>query len=104
MSNFKKIFDNGYASKLKVTTPHQTIPSWPCLFSGLSVEQLGYYIFIHPIKGIFNSFEWRDKSFFFTEKLKNFYIKRPWNLSCVENKWKDDNGFFLHQFHTFPKN
>jgi len=69
--------ENGYHSTLKVTLPPLTIPSWPCLFSGLTPEQLGYYTFIHPEKGLFNSVEWQKESIFSLEDLRVFALNVP---------------------------
>lgn len=60
-----------------MTVPHATIPSWPCLFSGLEVSELGYYTFIHPTKGIFNSKVWQDKSILSIKDLKIFALNVP---------------------------
>ncbi|MFX1502651.1 MAG: alkaline phosphatase family protein [Promethearchaeota archaeon] len=77
LPNFKMILDNGFYAKLKVTTPPATIPSWPCSFSGLDPEQLGFFYFIHPEKGLFNSNEWRERSIFSLKDLRMFVLNVP---------------------------
>jgi len=77
LPNFKKIIENGVAAKLKVTIPPVTIPSWPCLFSGMTPEQMGYYWFDHPTKGLFNSGIWKEKSIFSINKVKQFVLNVP---------------------------
>ncbi|MHA1755123.1 MAG: alkaline phosphatase family protein, partial [Promethearchaeota archaeon] len=75
--NFKKLIENGFSSELKVPIPPVTIPSWPCLFSGLTPEQLGFYYFTHPKKGLFNSNFWKDFSIFSLLKKKIFVLNVP---------------------------
>lgn len=77
LPNFKKLIENGVAAKLKVTIPPVTIPSWPCLFSGMTPKQLGYYWFDHPTKGLFNSGFWKDKSIFSINNLKHLVLNVP---------------------------
>ncbi|MFX1312840.1 MAG: alkaline phosphatase family protein [Promethearchaeota archaeon] len=77
LPNFRKLIENGVTAKLEVTVPPVTIPSWPCLFSGMSPEQLGYYWFDHPTKGLFNSSVWKDKSIFSIYKIKQFILNVP---------------------------
>lgn len=77
LPNFKKVINNGFSSKLRVTIPPVTIPSWSCLFSGITPYQLGYYWFTHPKKGLFNSYVWRKKSIFSHSQLKSFILNVP---------------------------
>ena len=71
------MMDEGFYSKLIVPTPPITIPSWPCLFSGVTPYQLGYYWFNHPDKGIFNSLYWREKAIFSLPEIKSFVLNVP---------------------------
>jgi len=77
LPNFKKLIEDGVAANLKVTIPPVTIPSWPCLFSGITPQQLGYYWFDHPKKGLFNSEYWKEKSIFSINNLKQFVLNVP---------------------------
>ncbi|MFX1269290.1 MAG: alkaline phosphatase family protein, partial [Promethearchaeota archaeon] len=77
LPNFKKLIKDGVSAKLKVTIPPVTIPSWPCLFSGLTPEQLGYYFFDHPKKGLFSSKQWQDQSIFSIPKIRQFVLNVP---------------------------
>jgi predicted AlkP superfamily phosphohydrolase/phosphomutase len=54
-----------------------TIPSWPCSFSGLDPEQIGYYWFDHPEKGLFNSSVWKNESIFNQIQSKIFVLNVP---------------------------
>lgn len=69
--------DSGFYSKLKVTIPPVTIPSWPCLFSGLTPYQLGFWYFSNPEKGIFNSNFWKDNAIFSNPVIKSFVLNIP---------------------------
>ena len=55
LPNFNKILKEGFSATLNVTIPPITVPSWPCLFSGLTPSQLGYNYFSVPGKGLFNT-------------------------------------------------
>ena len=101
--NFQKIIDNGFSSHLKVTVPHQTIPSWPCLFSGQEVDQLGYYTFIHPIKGIFNSSVWKEKSILSIPNLKIFALNIPGTYPAWKINGEMIAGILSPSFSCFPK-
>jgi predicted AlkP superfamily phosphohydrolase/phosphomutase len=74
----------GFYSVLKVTNPPVTIPSFPCIFSGLSVKDLGYFTFVNPVSGVFSSDLWRDKSIFSIKDLKIFSL----NLPSTYPAWK----------------
>lgn len=67
----------GFFSNFKVTTPPVTIPSFPCIFSGLTVEDLGYCTFIHPSKGVFSSELWKDKSILSINNIRVFSLNLP---------------------------
>ncbi|MFW9990312.1 MAG: alkaline phosphatase family protein, partial [Candidatus Odinarchaeota archaeon] len=86
LPNFKKIISNGFSSKLRVTIPPTTIPSWPCIFSGVTPNQLGMHYFDHPIKGLFNSSLWKNKAIFSNPTLRSFVLNvpgtfPPWNIN-----------------------
>ncbi|TFF87588.1 MAG: hypothetical protein EU549_04450 [Promethearchaeota archaeon] len=77
LPNFKKILNKGFYANLKVTNPPVTVPSWPCNFSGLKVEDLGKCMFYNPKYGLFNSKYWRDYSIFSIEELRHFCLNIP---------------------------
>jgi len=54
-----------------------TIPSFPCIFSGLTVEDLGYCTFLIPAKGIFSSEQWKEKSVLSMKNIKTFSLNLP---------------------------
>ena len=60
-----------------MTTPPVTIPSFPCILSGLTVQDLGACTFLIPSKGIFSSHLWRDKSIFSISSLRSFCLNIP---------------------------
>ncbi|MBD3195356.1 MAG: hypothetical protein GF317_09890, partial [Candidatus Lokiarchaeota archaeon] len=85
LPNFQKILQNGFKGNLNVTTPPVTVPSWPCLFSGLSVEELGIDRFYRSSFGIFSSSYWASKSIFSVKGLRSFCLNIPssypaWNI------------------------
>lgn len=102
--NLKYLIENGFSSKLEVTTPHTTIPSWPCLFTGINPENLGYLTFIHPIKGVFNSNVWRDKSIFSIKALRIFALNVPGTYPAWEINGQMIAGILSPLFSSFPKN
>ena len=102
LPNFKKIIDNGYSSSLKVTVPPLTIPSWPCLFSGLTPEKLGYYTFIHPEKGLFNSSVWKEKSIFSLLHLKTFVLNVPGTYPAWKVNGEMVTGMMSPSLSCFP--
>jgi len=103
LPNFKKIIDNGISAPLQVTVPHATIPSWPCIFSGLEVNDLGYYTFIHPIKGIFNSSVWKDKSIFSLKDLKTFALNVPGTYPAWPINGEMITGILSPSISCYPK-
>ena len=62
---------------MQVTIPPATIPSWQCLFSGLTPEQLGFFSWHHPKKGLLNSYIWRDNSIFSQINKRSFIMNVP---------------------------
>lgn len=86
-----------------MTVPHATIPSWPCLFSGLDVEGLGYYTFIHPIKGIFNSSVWKEKSLFSINDLKVFALNVPGTYPAWPINGQMITGILSPSISCYPK-
>ncbi|MFW9866934.1 MAG: alkaline phosphatase family protein [Candidatus Thorarchaeota archaeon] len=77
LPNFETLIKKGFYSYLKVTVPPVTIPSFPCIFSGLTVEDLGYCTFVIPSKGIFSSDLWKQKSVLSINNLKVFSLNLP---------------------------
>ena len=96
--------DNGVSSKLRETIPPVTIPSWPCLFSGITPYQLGYYWFIHPKKGLFNSNFWRDKAIFSIPSLKSFILNIPGTYPAWEINGEMITGMLSPQISYYPEN
>jgi predicted AlkP superfamily phosphohydrolase/phosphomutase len=90
------------SARLKVTIPPVTIPSWPCLFSGLSPEQLGYYFFDHPERGLFSSKEWQDQSIFSIKKLKHFVLNVPGTYPAWKINGEMITGMMSPRFSCFP--
>lgn len=103
LPNIKYLITNGFSANLEVTTPHTTIPSWPCLFSGLNEKDLGYITFINPMKGIFNSFEWRKKSIFSLNQLKMFILNVPGTYPAWEINGEMITGILSPSISCFPK-
>ena len=86
LPNFKKLLKDGFYSKLRVTIPPVTIPSFPCLFSGLSTIDLGYCTFYDSSFGIFSSQLWKEKSIFNHKNIRAFCLNLPstypaWNIN-----------------------
>ncbi|MFX1480450.1 MAG: alkaline phosphatase family protein [Promethearchaeota archaeon] len=77
LPNFKRILKDGFYSKFRVSIPPVTIPSFPCLFSGVSPTDLGYCTFYDPSFGIFTSNLWKAKSIFNYENLRVFCLNLP---------------------------
>ncbi|MFX1409538.1 MAG: alkaline phosphatase family protein [Promethearchaeota archaeon] len=102
LPNFKRLLENGFSSKLKVTLPPVTIPSWPCLFSGLTPEQLGYYFFDHPKKGLFSSHEWQNKSIFSLIKSKSFVLNVPGTYPAWKINGEMIAGMMSPKISCFP--
>ncbi len=104
LPNLKMLIEEGFSSTLIETIPPVTIPSWPCLFSGLTPEQLGYCWFDHPEKGLFNSYIWRDKSIFSIRKLKVFVLNVPGTFPAWEINGEMITGMMSPSINTFPPN
>lgn len=102
LPNFKKLLDNGFHSKLNVTIPPVTIPSWPCLFSGLSPDQLGYYWFNHPSKGLFSSQVWKEKSIFSISGIRNFVLNVPGTYPAWKINGEMIAGMLSPKISCFP--
>jgi len=102
LPNFKKLLNEGFSAKLQVTIPPSTVPSWPCLFSGLTPEKLGYYFFDHPNKGLFNSYVWRDKSIFSIIKKKSFILNVPGTYPAWKINGEMITGILSPKFSSFP--
>ena len=104
LPNFKKLIDNGVSSKLRVTVPPVTIPSWPCMFSGITPYQLGYFWFIHPKKGLFNSKFWRDKAIFSIKSLRSFVLNVPGTYPAWPINGEMITGMLSPQISYYPEN
>lgn len=102
LPTFHKIIQNGFSSILKVSIPPVTIPSWPCLFSGMTPEQLGYYWFDHPQKGLFNSIKWRDFSIFSNLDLKIFALNVPGTYPAWKINGEMISGMLSPAISCFP--
>jgi len=100
--NFEKILRQGFFAPLQVTIPPVTIPSWPCLFSGLTPEQLGFYWFEHPTKGLFNSSVWRDKSIFTILKVKQFILNVPGTFPAWKINGEMISGMLSPTINCYP--
>lgn len=98
LPNFQKIIEDGVYSELQVTIPPVTIPSWPCLFSGISPEDLNYYWFDHPKNGLFNSNFWKSKSIFSMEDIKHFIINVPGTYPA----WKINGEIIAGMLSPYP--
>jgi len=95
--------ENGFSSDLEVTLPHTTIPSWPCLFSGLDIEELGFFSFIHPFKGMFNSNVWKERSIFSREDLRVFILNVPGTYPAWRVNGEMITGILSPSISCFPK-
>ncbi|MFX0017185.1 MAG: alkaline phosphatase family protein [Candidatus Hermodarchaeota archaeon] len=102
LPNFKKLIKDGVSAKLKVTIPPVTIPSWPCLFSGLTPEQLGYYFFDHPKKGLFSSKQWQDQSIFSIPKIRQFVLNVPGTYPAWKINGEMITGMMSPKLSCFP--
>ena len=104
LSTFKHLLEQRFSVHLKTTIPPVTIPSWPCLFSGLTPYQLGYYWFTHPDKGIFNSYHWRDKAIFSLPSIKSFVLNVPGTYPTWKINGEMISGMLSPKFSCYPKN
>ena len=100
--NFKRLIENGFSANLRVTNPPITIPSWPCTFSGLTPEDLGFYYFTHPDKGLFNSSFWRDKSIFSLINEKSFIMNVPGTFPSWKINGEMITGMLSPSINCFP--
>ncbi|MFX1489594.1 MAG: alkaline phosphatase family protein [Promethearchaeota archaeon] len=115
LPNFETLIKKGFYSYLKVTKPPVTIPSFPCIFSGLTVEDLGYCTFVIPSKGIFSSELWKEKSILSMKNIKTFSLNLPstypaWEINgemitgLVSPQLTNKICFPRNLFITLPKN
>jgi len=100
--NFKRLIENGFSANLRVTNPPITIPSWPCTFSGLTPEDLGFYYFTHPDKGLFNSSYWRNKSIFSLINEKSFIMNVPGTFPSWKVNGEMITGMLSPSISCFP--
>lgn len=77
LPNLSKMMAKGFFSALQVTIPPVTVPSWPCIFTGLTMEDLGKCSFYHPSYGIFSSEYWKTESIFSVGELRHFCLNVP---------------------------
>lgn len=103
LPNFKKIIEKGYSATLKVTIPPITVPSWPCLFSGITPSQLGFNYFSVRGKGLFNSSHWRDRAIFSNPSLKSFVLNVPGTYPAWKIKGEMITGLMSPKLSTYPK-
>jgi len=83
------------------------MPSFPCIFSGLTVEDLGYCSFIIPSKGIFSSELWRDKSIISLNNIKIFSLNLPFTYPAWKINGEMISGLITPQLSAkmcFPHN
>lgn len=97
------MIEKGFSSPLEVVLPHTTIPSWPCLFSGLDIENLGYYSFINPYIGIFNSNIWKEKSIFSLPDIKSFILNVPGTFPAWKINGEMITGILSPSISCYPK-
>ncbi len=83
--------------------PPITIPSWPCMFSGQNPQQLGYYWFTHPEKGLFNSFIWRERSIFSHKDLRQLVLNVPGTYPAWNINGEMITGLLSPKISCFPK-
>lgn len=102
LPNLKKIIDEGFSSPLIETIPPVTIPSWPCLFSGMTPEQLGYCWFNNPLKGLFSSFKWQQRSLFSRESMKSFILNVPGTYPAWQINGEMITGMMSPSISTYP--
>ena len=104
LPNFNKILKEGFSATLNVTIPPITVPSWPCLFSGLTPSQLGYNYFSVPGKGLFNSTVWADNAIFSNPLLKSFVLNIPGTYPAWKINGKMFTGLMSPELSTYPEN
>lgn len=104
LPNFNKILKNGFSATLNVTIPPITVPSWPCLFSGLTPPQLGYNYFSVQGKGLFNSTVWASNAIFSNPLLKSFVLNVPGTYPAWKINGEMFTGLLSPQLSTYPEN
>ncbi|MFW9772544.1 MAG: alkaline phosphatase family protein [Candidatus Thorarchaeota archaeon] len=107
LPTFKKILNDGFYSNLQVTIPPVTIPSFPCLFSGLEVTDLGYCTFYDPTFGVFSSNLWKEKSIFNFDNIRIFCLNLPSTYPAWEINGEMITGLltpFINDKMYYPKN
>lgn len=103
LPNFKKMINDGFYAKLNVTIPPITVPSWPCLFSGITPDQLGFSYFSHPKKGLFNSSFWRDYSIFSIPLIRSFVLNIPGTYPAWRINGEMFSGLMSPRLTCYPK-
>ena len=102
LPNFKRLIQNGVFGKLKVTIPASTIPSWPCSFSGITPDDLGFYWFSEPNKGMFSSKVWRERAIFSIKNIKHFVLNVPGTYPAWPINGEMICGMMSPTLSTFP--
>ncbi|MFX1443670.1 MAG: alkaline phosphatase family protein [Promethearchaeota archaeon] len=102
LPNIKKIIENGFFANLEETIPPITVPSWACLFSGLTPEQLGYFDFVHPVKGLFSSHIWQNYSIFSLIKSRSFILNVPGTYPAWKINGEMIAGMMAPSLNCFP--
>lgn len=65
LPNLERIANTGVFNKLESVIPTLSCPSWPCMFTGKTPNELEMYDFVDFHTGsVFNSNDWWDKSMF----------------------------------------
>ena len=103
LPTFQKLINGGYSAPLKVTIPPVSIPSWPCLFSGLTPYQLGYCGFTHPEKGVFNSYQWRKNAIFSNSSLRSCVLNIPGTFPAWKINGEMITGMLSPKISYYPK-
>lgn len=89
-----------------MTIPPVTIPSFPCLFSGLKVTDLGYCTFYDPTFGVFSSNLWKEKSIFNYDNVRVFCLNLPSTYPAWEINGEMITGLltpFINDKMYYPK-
>lgn len=85
-----------------MTIPPVTFPSWPCLFTGLTPEQLGRYWFLNPDGSVLTSHIWRDKSLFSLFNKRIFVLNVPATYPAWRINGEMITGFMSPSISCFP--
>ncbi len=103
LPNFEKIINNGYTANLLAPIPPSTIPSWPCLLSGMTPQQLGFPYFYSKNKGLFNSKVWKEKAIFSNKNFKSLVLKIPGTYPAWPINGMMISGILAPKISCYPK-